>query len=80
VLCSPANGVADIMAKSHKASFQYESSGIAHVGTLEVQGSGVDTTLAVKTKFGSGTTDLGRRSLNEVACALARRIEKGAPR
>jgi hypothetical protein len=68
------------MATSHTASFQYESSGTAHVGTLEVQGSGVDTTLAVKTKFGTGTTELGRRSLNEVACALARRIEKDAPR
>jgi hypothetical protein len=68
------------MAKAHKASFQYESSGTAHVGTFEVQGSGADTTLEVKTKFGSGKTELGRRSLNEVACALARRIEKGAPR
>jgi hypothetical protein len=68
------------MAKSHKASFQYESSGIAHVGTFEVQGSGVDTVLAVTTKFGSGKSEVGRRSLNEVACALARRIEKGAPR
>ena len=68
------------MAKSHKASFQYESSGIAHVGTFEMQGFGPDTTVEVKTKFGSGKTELGRRSLNEVACALARRIEKGAPR
>ncbi len=68
------------MSKSHKASFQYESSGLAHIGTFEVHGSGVDTTLAVKTKFGSGKTELAGRSLNEVACALARRIEKGASR
>jgi hypothetical protein len=68
------------MAKSHKASFQYESSGTVHVGTLEVQGSGVDTVLAVTTKFGSGKGELGRRSLNEVACTLAKRIEKDAPR
>jgi hypothetical protein len=67
------------MAKSHKASFQYESSGIVHVGTFEVQGSGPDTVLAVKTKFGSDKSELGRRSLNEVACAVARRIEKAVP-
>ena len=47
------------MAKSHKASFQYESSGLAHVGTLEVHGSGADTVLEVKTKFGSAESELG---------------------
>jgi hypothetical protein len=68
------------MAKSHKASFQYESSGIAHVGTFEVHGSGVDTVLAVTTKFGSGESELKRRSLNDAARTLALHIEKDAKR
>jgi hypothetical protein len=68
------------MAKTHKASFQYESSGAAHIGTFEVHGSGVDTVLAVKTKFGSGESELGNQSLNEAARTLALRIEKSATR
>jgi hypothetical protein len=64
------------MAKSHKASFQYESSGTAHIGTFEVYGSGVDTVVAVKTKFGSGESELGKLSFNEAARTLALRIEK----
>jgi hypothetical protein len=68
------------MAKSHKASFQYESSGAAHVGTFEVQGSGTETVLEVKTEFGSDKSELGRRSLNEVACALAQRIKSRVSR
>ena len=68
------------MAKTHKASFQYESSGLAHVGTFEVHGSGVDTVLEVKTKFGSAESELGNRSLNEAARTLALRIEKRAAR
>jgi hypothetical protein len=68
------------MAKSHKASFQYESSGLAHIGTFEVHGSGADTILEVKTKFGSAESELGNRSLNEAARALALRIEKRATR